>query len=266
MKMIQTADLEIPELEIYTRLNERQVKTLFEPDEGVFICESEKVIGRALKAGYEPLSALCEESRLAEVQAMAGQYDIPVYAAAYDRMRSVTGYSLTGGILMAMRRKPLRDVEDILRHSERIVVLDDVENPTNVGAIFRSAAALGADAVLLTAGCADPLYRRAARVSMGSVFQIAWTFVDGTVVEKLKARGFETFALALAENAEKLDEISSCVFRKAVILGNEDHGISDRILADCDHCVMIPMQNGVDSLNVAAASAVAFWEILSDRD
>ena len=261
MKIIRTAGLEVPELEVYTRLNERQVKTIFEPDAGIFICESKRVIDRALSAGYEPLSAFCEESCLPDVQELAGQYDIPVYVAAYNEMRAMTGYSLTGGILMAMRRKALPDAEEIMRSSSRIVVLDDVENPTNVGAIFRSAAALGAEAVLLTAGSADPLYRRAARVSMGSVFLIKWTFADETMMEKLKANGFETYALALSDHAQMLGELATGSSKQAIILGNEDHGISGDILSSCDHCVMIPMQNGVDSLNVAAASAVAFWEI-----
>jgi len=261
MKMTRVTNLEVAELEFYTQWNERQLKRFYEPDEGVFICESEKVIRRALYAGYEPISVLCQEERLPAVQDMVAQHDIPVFLASYEDMRSLTGYSLTGGILMAMRRKPLKSVEDILRQCRHIVVLDDVENPTNVGAIFRSAAALGADAVLLTEGCADPLYRRAARVSMGSVFQIDWTFSDADVINKLQENGFETYALALMPNADKLGQIDHQASKKAVVLGNEEHGISKEILDRADHCVVIPMQREVDSLNVAAASAIAFWEI-----
>lgn len=274
MKIIPVTDFGAAELEIYTQLNERQLKRLYEPAEGIFICESEKVIRRALSAGYEPISAFVHDVCLPVVQAMIAQQDIPVYVAPYDIMRSVTGYSLTGGILVAMKRKPLRRAEEIIRACSHIVVLDDVENPTNVGAIFRSAAALGADAVLLTEGCADPLYRRAARVSMGSVFQIEWTFSDRSLIRLLKENQYETFALALLDNAMDLREISSGASKKgtfqtgeskkAVVLGNEDHGISAEILGGCDHCVVIPMQNGVDSLNVAAASAVAFWEIFKN--
>ena len=273
MKIIPITNFGAAELEIYTQLNERQLKRLYEPAEGIFICESEKVIRRALNAGYEPISAFVQDTCLPLIHTMIGQLDIPVYSAPYDIMRSMTGYSLTGGILVAMKRKPLRRAEEIIRTCDHIVVLDDVENPTNVGAIFRSAAALGADAVLLTEGCADPLYRRAARVSMGSVFQIQWTFSDRSLIRLLKENRYETFALALSENAADLSEVcdgeskkgasKKVSSKKAVILGNEDHGISEEILGECDHCVVIPMQNGVDSLNVAAASAVAFWEIFT---
>ena len=261
MKIVPITDSETAEVELYTHLNERQLKRLYEPSEGVFICESEKVIRRALDAGYEPLSAFVQDTCLQTVQAMIPQYDIPVYVASHDIMRLMTGYSLTGGILMAMKRKPLGRAGELIHTCRHIVVLDDVENPTNVGAIFRSATALGAEAILLTEGCADPLYRRAARVSMGTVFQTQWTFVDVDLIKLLKDNGFEILALALRENAVKLGEIHMDMAKKAVVLGNEDHGISGEILAGCDHCVMIPMQSGVDSLNVAAASAVAFWEI-----
>ncbi len=303
---IRVSDIDIPELEIYTKLNERQVRKVFEPQIGAFICESEKVIGRALEAGYEPLSFFCEESKLSEVLRLCAESvktdksvdymakkegvsgkrgtiskfpsvngaeqeekpegteagNPPIYVASYETMKGITGYSLTGGILSAMRRKPLQSAEELIQKSRNIVLLDDVENPTNVGAIFRSAAALGADGVLLTEGSADPLYRRAARVSMGSVFKIDWTFTDRSVIKVLKEREFQTMALALTDQAVALDKIElPSRQRKVVILGNEDHGISPEILKDCDHTVIIPMARGVDSLNVAAASAVAFYEI-----
>ncbi len=262
MKIISIDDLDSEELKIYTRMNEKQVKRAFEPDEGAFICESGKVIMRALEAGYELLSVFADEERLPLVKEIVSDRDIPVYLAEYRIMKNITGYSLTGGILAAMRRRPLKKAEELLDKCRKIVILDDIENPTNVGAIFRSAAALGADGILLTDGSADPLYRRAARVSMGTVFQLDWTFAGKDIMEKLKEKGFESFALALKENAEKLNETDFNRFdRKAVIMGNEDHGISEDILDKTDHCVIIPMYHGVDSLNVAAASAVAFWEI-----
>ncbi len=263
MNIIKLSDIKTSEIEIYTGLNEKQLKRFYEPDQGLFICESTRVIERALLKGYEPESFLVEESKLNEVSEIIGERNTPVYVLPYESMKRITGYSLTGGVLSAMRRKPLPSVLECIKNCSRIVVLDDVENPTNVGAIFRSAVALGADAILLTHGCADPLYRRAARVSMGSVFLVDWTYAEKNVAEELKRSGFELFALALSDNAKKLGDFSFDNKKNAVILGNEDHGISEHILAYADHEVIIPMQHEVDSLNVAAASAVAFWEIFS---
>ena len=196
-----------------------------------------------------------------ELEGLNPPKDLIVYVAEHDVMREITGYSLTGGVLCAMRRKPQEDLKAFLVNHRKLVILDDVENPTNVGAIFRSAAALGVDGVILTPGSADPLYRRAARVSMGTVFQIEWTYADKEWMSLLKEEGYEIIAFALSEDSIALNEYQKNEKKKAVILGNEDHGISKDTLAACDCTIMIPMQRGVDSLNVAAASAVAFWEI-----
>lgn len=260
-RMTRITDLKAPEVALYTDLNEKQVKRIYEPETGIFICESIRVIERALTAGYEPVSLFLEEKMAEEVAALQIRDDIPVYVASYEVMKEITGYALIGGVLAAMRRKPLQDLEGFLSAHQRIVVFDDIENPTNVGAIFRSAAALGADGVILTEGSADPLYRRAIRVSMGNVFQIAWTYADDTLLPLLKETGFETYALALREDAVSLRHDLSLSEKKAVILGNEDHGISEKLLSGVDHVFSIPMQQDVDSLNVAAASAIAFWEL-----
>ena len=260
-KIIKITSLDAPEVSLYEKLNEKQVKRIFEPHDGAFICESIRVIERALTAGYEPISFFAEAGNEDAISLLIREKDIPVYIAGYDVMREITGYSLTGGVLAAMRRRPLPDTQSFLSAHHNIVVLDDVENPTNVGAIFRSAAALGADGIVLTQGAADPLYRRAARVSMGTVFKIDWTYAEGDLMSLLKKEGYTTIAFALSEDAVSLDE---CIFkngRKAVVMGNEDHGVSDEIIKRCDHTVKIPMDREVDSLNVAAASAVAFWEI-----
>ncbi len=263
MKIIDVATLDMPELDIFTRLNERQVKKIYEPGPGAFICESAKVIQRAIDAGYKIISAFVENSKLSLALDLFSGQDIPVYSAEYEIMKKLTGYSLTGGILAAMQRNEPGRAEDILKDSNKVVLLDDIENPTNIGAIFRSAAALGADAVLLTEGCADPLYRRASRVSMGSVFCVKWTYADKNIMSLLKEYGFRTYALALKDDAIKLNDCVGLDDKRAVILGNEEKGISENILKDSDNCVIIPMDNGVDSLNVAAASAVAFWEIFN---
>ena len=261
MLVSQVSDLHVPELHMYTQLNEKQVKRMYEPDVGAFICESVRVIERAIAAGYEPISFFVEEGMEQEVMYLCEGKDTPVYVAPYAVMKEITGYSLTGGVLCAMQRKPLITAEAFVRMHRFIVLLDDIENPTNVGAIFRSAVALGADGVLLTRGSADPLYRRATRVSMGTVFQTDWTYAGDDVIPLLKQSGFETFALALDENAEPLDTCRRRKDQVAVVLGNEDHGIKKSLLLACDRIVMIPMKQGVDSLNVAAASAVAFWEL-----
>ncbi|MCR5784869.1 MAG: RNA methyltransferase [Eubacterium sp.] len=263
MGITEVKDIHSPELEIYTSLNEKQVKKIFEPAAGLFICESQRVIERALLAGYEPVSFFVEKQKADEVKALIGERDIPVFTAEYEVMKNLTGYSLTGGVLCAMRRMPLKSVREFIFDKKKIVILDDIENPTNVGAIFRSAAAIGADGVILTEGSADPLYRRATRVSMGSVFLVEWTYMKRESIDEIKRAGFNIFSLALSEKAEYLGEKSyRDIDKKAVVLGNEDRGISDEILAVSDNTVMIPMKNNVDSLNVAAASAVAFWEII----
>ena len=265
MNLVEIKDLKAPELEIYTSLNEKQVKKYFEPNPGLFICESEKVIRRALEAGYEPVSFFVEDSKISVVEALDFHESVLVFHAPYLVMKEITGYSLSGGILAAMKRKGLQSLEDFLESHQKLVVLDDVENPTNVGAIIRSAAALGADGVLLTKACSDPLYRRAARVSMGTVFQVDWMYMDGEdVASLLKQHGFYVLAMALCEGALPISELSFKKEQKrAIVLGNEDHGISEIVLDLCDHTAMIPMSNGIDSLNVAAASAVAFYEFFS---
>ena len=263
-----------PELELFHKLTEPQLLHYLEPELGLFIAESPNVIERALAAGYRPRSILLEErhveGRAAHILSQVG--DIPVFAAGPSDMNRLEGFSqeklsLTRGVLCAMYRKPLPSVEDVLRGAGRIAVLEDVVNPTNVGAIFRSAAALGMDAVLLSAGCSDPLYRRAIRVSMGTVFQIPWTFWDPEEwpeagLDALRGAGFHTVAMALRDDSVRIDDP---VLRKkeklAVVLGTEGEGLRAETIAACDDTVTIPMFHGVDSLNVAAASAVAFWQL-----
>ena len=261
MDIVKISDIQAPEVEVYTGLNENQVKRINEPKPGLFICESERVIQRAIEAGYEEVSFFVSEGRLDAIARWVSDGS-KVFTATDEVMRSITGYSLTGGVLAAMKRKRLSDPAELLERSRKVVVLDDVENPTNIGALFRSAAALGADAVVLTSGCADPFYRRAARVSMGTVFQIEWTYADDDLMDILRSKGFYTVALALSDEALSIRDIArERLHRGAIILGNEDHGISGAILEECDVCAMIPMHRGVDSLNVAAASAVALWEL-----
>ena len=252
--------LEADDVSVYVGLNERQLKRYNEPDNGIFICESMKVIKRAIAAGYMPQSFFVEESQLEGVKQFNTD-NTPIYMASENVMKDITGYSLTGGVLSAMHRKCPLTPTKLIESCNKIVVLDDVENPTNVGAIFRSAAALGAEAVLLTEGCADPLYRRAARVSMGTVFQLEWTYINRSDISLLKESGFTLMALSLTDDARSLRDLKLSANKRAVVLGNEDHGISPKILNTCNMNVIIPMSNGVDSLNVASASAVAFWEI-----
>ena len=252
-------DIADTRMAIYTAISEKQLKHYYEPNPGLFICESEKVIRRAISAGYEIESVFIESHKMG---VLGDIHDIPVYVADQSVMRQITGYELTGGVLAAMRRKKPENIEDFLSFCRRLVVLEDIENPTNVGAIFRSAAALGADGVLLTKGAADPLYRRAARVSMGNVFSVRWCFGSTHYMSLLKAYGFYVMALALSEKAVTLGKCMVPVDGKsAIILGNEDHGILPETMEACDMIVKIPMANGVDSLNVSAASAVAFWEL-----
>lgn len=263
--IIELTDFSNPELDIYARLNENQLRTYYEPKPGVFIAESPNVIERALNGGYEPLSLLIEKNQLSgtaeKIIDRIGQ--VPVFTAETDVISKLTGFAMTRGLLCAMKRKPLPSVTEVCIGARRIAVLENVMNPTNVGAIFRCAAALGMDAVLLTSGCSDPLYRRASRVSMGTVFQIPWTFIDETdTVQVLKNLGFQTAAMALSDVAINIDSPALAKAEKlAVILGTEGDGLSEKTIADCDYTVCIPMAHGVDSLNVAAASAVAFWQL-----
>ncbi len=257
--------------DIYTRLNENQLFHYFEPNLGIFIAESPNVIHTALKAGYTPLSFLMEKRHIeGKGKAILDLFpDTPVYTACDDILQQIKGFSLTRGMLCAMYRKPDRTLEDVCANAKRIAVLENVVNPTNIGAIFRSAAALNMDAVLLTGGCCDPLYRRAVRVSMGTVFQIPWTYIckDTTDwlengVKQLHQLGFKTAAMALTDNSVSIDHPELMAEEKlAIILGTEGDGLASSTIADCDYTVKIPMAHGVDSLNVAAASAVAFWQL-----
>ena len=262
--IIEITDYEAPELDVYARLTEAQLLNRFEPKKGMFIAESPKVIARALDAGCIPVSILVERSRIQgeslEVIGRCG--DVPVYTADLDVLTKLTGYQLTRGLLCAMRRPQLPKVEEILKNTRRVAVLENIQNPTNVGAIFRSAAALGMEAVLLTGDCSNPLYRRSCRVSMGTVFQVPWTYMEENWTAQLKALGFKTAAMALSDDSVSIDDPRLLAEEKlAVVLGSEGDGLAETTIADCDYTVKIPMAHGVDSLNVAAASAVAFWEL-----
>lgn len=262
MNLIEINDLGPEELKIFRSYSERELKTYYEPDPGIFIAESPKVIKRALMAGYEPLSVLLEKGKTdgENEEILRSLGDVPVYVAPYEELVKLTGYELARGMLCAMRRKRLPSAEEICKDMTRIVVLEDVMNPTNVGAIFRSAAALGMDAVLLTKACSDPLYRRAARVSMGTVFQIPWTYIEDEVNITLHKMGYKSVSLALEEDAKKVDDPEFLdIDRLAIILGTEGDGLSDETVSGSDYKAIIPMKHGVDSLNVAAASAVAFY-------
>ena len=261
---IEITDFMAPELDVYARLTEAQLLNRHCLREGLFIAESPKVIDRALDAGCVPVSFLAEKRHIhgeaADVIARCG--DIPVYTAEFSLLTQLTGYQLTRGMLCAMRRPELPTVEQVCKNARRIAVLEDIMNPTNVGAIFRSAAALNMDAVLLTPACSNPLYRRSCRVSMGTVFQVPWTYLEENWVEKLKEMGFATAAMALETESVSIDDPKLMAEEKlAVVLGTEGDGLAAKTIADCDYTVMIPMSHGVDSLNVAAASAVAFWQL-----
>lgn len=291
-RIMAIQDFHVPELDIYARLSEGQLAHYYEPADGLFIAESPVVISRALDAGYKPLSLLMEqkaaEGQGRELIARCG--DIPVYTAKLAVLEQVTGYALTRGMLCAMYRKPLLSVEEVCRGARRIAVLENVMNPTNVGAVFRSAAALNMDGVLLTCGSSDPLYRRAIRVSMGTVFQIPWTFLDiseapapnryrssiseadcgmqeerrsrESGIQALHKLGFKTVAMALREDSLPVDDPRlEAEERLAIVLGTEGDGLAEDTIEACDYTVRIPMSHGVDSLNVAAASAVAFWQL-----
>ena len=260
--IIKITDFNAPELDIYARLNEAQLLHYYEPAPGLFIAESPKVIERALNVGYEPLSLLLEEKHVdGEAKAIIARCgDVPVFTSSLDVLTKLTGFQLTRGALCAMRRRTLPSVEEICSGVRRIAILEDVVIPTNIGAIFRSAAALNMDAVLLTCGCSNPLYRRASRVSMGTVFQIPWTYIED--LTKLKELGFKTAAMALSDNSVSIDDPQLLKEKKlAIVLGTEGDGLAETTIADCDYTVKIPMTHGVDSLNVAAASAVAFWQL-----
>lgn len=272
--IIKISSLDDARLDAYARLTDVQLRNRLEPEKGVFIAESEKVIARALASGAEPLSLLMEEKWFDTLQPVIAQMaarfpQVPVFVAPHGELCRLIGYDLTRGALGAFRRPPLPSVEEICADAQRIVVLEDITNHTNVGAIFRSAAALGIDAVLVTPACYDPLYRRAVRVSMGTVFQIPWTRIGSGVrswadsgISLLHSLGFKAAALALSDNAILLgDARLAAEERLALVLGTEGDGLSARTIAQCDYTVRIPMQHGVDSLNVAAASAVAFWEL-----
>ena len=262
--LIEITDFLAPQLDVYARLTEVQLYNHEFPEKGMFIAESPKVIERALDAGYEPVSCLMEKKHIeGEGRPILDRIgDIPVFCAEFYVLTQLTGFALTRGMLCAMKRKKLKTVTQICQNKSRVVILDRVMNPTNVGAIIRSAAALGMDAVLLTPGCSDPLYRRAVRVSMGTVFQIEWTFMESGDLEEIKSLGFKTAAMALKDDTLSIREPRLTEEpRLAVIMGTEGDGLSDETIAACDYTVKIPMYHGVDSLNVAAASAVAFYQL-----
>ena len=269
--IIEITDFGAPELDVYARLTENQLVNRADPENGLFIAESPNVILRALDGGWEPVSLLMErrhiEGQAREVVERCGE--IPLYTAPLPVLTELTGFPLTRGVLCAMRRRPLPAAEEICRDARRVAVLENIMNPTNLGAIFRSAAALGMDAVLLTPACCDPLYRRAVRVSMGTVFQVPWARLGDSAdqwpepgMTRLRGWGFRTAAMALREDAVSVDDPRLLAEEKlAVVLGTEGDGLGDGTIADCDYTVRIPMSHGVDSLNVAAASAVAFWQL-----
>ena len=326
--IIEVTDFSSPELDIYARLSEAQLSHIYEPDTGLFIAESPKVVERAMDAGYVPVSVLLERKHIdGEAHGIINRIhslynngdigDVPIYTAPFDVLTKLTGFQLTRGMLCAMKRKTLPSVDDVCQNAKRIVVLENVVNPTNVGAIFRCAAALGMDGVLLTKGCSDPLYRRSERVSMGTVFQIPWTYIDsdriyqkkdkvhqdlscikmydtssiksesylshGTLseyklsekspvlqnksdtshwIDIIKGLGFKTAAMALLDDSVNIDHPAlNSEERLAIIMGTEGDGLATDTIARCDYTVCIPMHHGVDSLNVAAASAIAFWQL-----
>lgn len=269
--IIEINDFLAPELDVYARLSEAQLLNRHEPEKGLFIAESPKVIERALDSGCVPVSLLLERKHI-EGEAkdiVARCKDVPIFTADFEILTQLTGFQLTRGALCAMYRPKLPSVEEVCSNARRIAVLENVMNPTNVGAIFRSAAALNIDAILLTSACSNPLYRRAIRVSMGTVFQIPWTFFDNntneypkTDMQTLKELGFKTAAMALSNNSVSIDNPQLMAEDKlAIVLGTEGDGLAPSTIKDCDYTVCIPMSHGVDSLNVAAASAVAFWQL-----
>ena len=268
IQFTEITDFEAPELDVFARLTEAQLLNRFEPKKGMLIAESPKVIQRALDGGCVPVSLLVERGHCNEEAqaAIARCGDVPVYTASMDILTKLTGFQLTRGMLCAMLRPRQPAAEEILSSSRRVAVLENVMNPTNVGAIFRSAAALGMDAVLLTPACCDALYRRAVRVSMGTVFQVPWTYLDCAWpvegLELLRSLGFRTAAMALTDQSVSIEDPRLTQEEKlAIVLGTEGDGLAEETIARCDYTVRIPMSHGVDSLNVAAASAVAFWQL-----
>lgn len=263
MPIIKIDSLHHPGVEVFSVLTEAQLRNRIEPEKGIFIAESPKVIHVALDAGYTPVALLCEEKHITGDAASIIQRcgNIPVYTGPRDLLASLTGYILTRGVLCAMRRPAPRRIEDVCADARRVVVIDGVVDTTNIGAIFRSAAALGIDAVLLTPTSCDPLNRRAVRVSMGSVFLLPWTWLEGPI-EQLSSLGFRTAAMALSDNSVSIDHPALMTEpRLAIIMGTEGDGLAPEVIAKADYVVRIPMYHGVDSLNVAAASAVAFWQL-----
>ena len=270
-EIIEITDISAPELDVYARLTETQLRNRLEPEKGIFIAESPKVIRRALDAGCKPISLLMERRHIdgqgAEIIARCG--DIPLYTAEREVLESLTGYTMTRGILCAMSRPKLPTLEEVLKDAKRVAVLEGIVDSTNIGAIFRSAAAMHIDVVLLTPTCCDPLCRRAVRVSMGTVFQIPWTRIGDCKeqwpdpgLQWLNDLGFKTAAMALSDDAVTIEDPNLMAEEKlAIILGTEGDGLSDQTIAQCDYTVCIPMSHDVDSLNVAAASAVAFWQL-----
>ena len=269
--IIEVTDLSMPELEPFTRLTEAQLRNRLEPEKGIFIAESPKVIQRALDAGYEPVSLLMEHRQLTGQGSgvLARCADIPVYTASRELLAELTGYPLTRGVLCAMRRPKLPSVEELCADARRVAVLEGIVDSTNIGAIFRSAAALNMDAVLVTPTCSDPLYRRAVRVSMGTIFQVPWTRIGeepsqwpDAGLQRLQSLGFRTAAMALSDDSVSIEDPRLLAEeRLAIVLGTEGDGLAARTIAACDYTVRIPMAHEVDSLNVAAASAVAFWQL-----
>ena len=267
--VIEITDFAAPELDVYARLTQAQLRSRLEPEKGIFIAESPKVIARALDAGYQPISFLMERKQItgpaSEVLARCG--NAPVYTADRAMLAQLTGFELTRGVLCAMHRPLLPMVEEVCRKARRVAVLEGIVDSTNVGAIFRSAAALNMDAVLINPSCCDPLCRRAVRVSMGTVFQVPWTYIPKgdwaeNSMETLKKLGFCTAAMALSDRSVSIaDPALSQKEKLAIILGTEGDGLAASTIAACDYTVKIPMSHGVDSLNVAAASAVAFWQL-----
>lgn len=269
--IVEITDFHAPELDPYARLTQNQLRSRLEPEKGIFIAESPKVISRALDAGYEPISLLMERRQItgpaAEILTRCG--DAPVYTADRELLAGLTGFELTRGVLCAFRRPAPRSAEELCKEARRVAVLEGIVDSTNVGAIFRSAAALNMDAVLINPSCCDPLCRRAVRVSMGTVFQVPWAQLGETPADwpgqglaRLRAMGFKTAAMALSDRSVPIDDEALAAEPKlAIVLGTEGDGLAHSTIAHCDYTVMIPMQHGVDSLNVAAAGAVAFWEL-----
>lgn len=264
MPIIEIHSLTDPRIEIFSTLTEAQLRNRIESDKGLFIAESPKVINVALNAGYKPLALLCEQKHITGDAADIIERcdDIPVYTGARELLATLTGYTLTRGVLCAMHRPTSKSVEEICRGARRIAVIEGVVDTTNIGAIFRSAAALGIDAILLTRNSCDPLNRRAVRVSMGSVFLIPWAWLDGSSPNELHKLGFRTVAMALTEKSISIDNpILATEPKLAIVMGTEGDGLRNETITEADYVVRIPMAHGVDSLNVAAASAIAFWQL-----